>query len=214
MTHDLPYTTAYGKIGQLFDRISKAKIPDAFTVKYLNQSIGLKSTNDRSLIPLLKKLGFVDAAGKPTKDFSRLKNGPTAKIAIAEGINRAYAPLYEANESAHTLPPEELKGLIAQVSGAEESLIRFIVGTLNNLVKLADFSESKEVTKHESEEKEETDAHRADQHNAGTQSNGGGKDGRSEFKPDFRFNIEIHLPSNGTEETYLAIFNALRKSLG
>jgi len=37
---------------------------------------------------------------------------------------------------------------------------------------------------------------------------------QARFNPDFRFNIEIHLPSNGTEETYLAIFNALRKSLG
>jgi len=34
------------------------------------------------------------------------------------------------------------------------------------------------------------------------------------FNPEFKVNIEIHLPSNGTEETYLAIFNALRTALG
>jgi hypothetical protein len=33
------------------------------------------------------------------------------------------------------------------------------------------------------------------------------------FNPEFRFNIEINLPSNGTEETYLNIFSALRKAL-
>jgi Family of unknown function (DUF5343) len=70
MTHDLPYTPAYGKIGQLFEKIAKAKIPDAFTVKYLNQSLGLKSTNDRNLIPLLKKLGFLDGSGKPTRSVT------------------------------------------------------------------------------------------------------------------------------------------------
>ena len=207
MAHDLPYTPAYGKIGQLFEKIGKAKIPDAFTVKYLALSLGLKSTNDRNLIPLLKKLNFIDPSGKPTNQFAKLKGDKTTVgRAIAQAIKHAYAPLYEANENAHVLPSDELKGLIAQVSGAEDSVIVVIVGTFKNLVKVADFTES---TQSESEEEESTEG------------KGKGEDeellanrNRSEFKPDFKFNIEIHLPSNGTEDTYLAIFNALRKSLG
>ena len=134
MAYDLPYTPGYGKIGNLFDRIAKAKTPDSFTVKFLSQSLGLTSTNDRKLIPLLKKLGFVDPSGKPTSDYGKLKNPGMAAKAIAEGIKRAYAPLYEANEATDELPPEELKGLVAQVSGAKDSLVKFIVGTLNSLV--------------------------------------------------------------------------------
>src|SRR5690348_325173 len=133
MTFDLPYVPAYGRIGQLFDRIAKAKIPDVLTVKFLTQSLGMGSTNDRKLIPLLKKLGFLEASGAPTPEYSRLKNNTSARAAIAEGIKRAYAPLYEANEDAHELPQEELKGLIAQVSGAEDQLIKVILGTLNTL---------------------------------------------------------------------------------
>jgi hypothetical protein len=210
MTHDLPYTPAYGKIGSLFDRIAKAKVPDALTVKVLGQSFGLKSTNDRSLIPLLRKLGFIDGSGKPTPDYGKLKNQTTAGAAIAEGIKRAYSPLYDADEGAHALPPDELKGMIAQVSGAEDFLIAFIVGTFKNLVKLADFSKPKVVDEKETEklkDGEEQDSEQKDKER---------KDGkqRPAFNPDFKFNIEINLPSNGTEETYLAIFNALRKSLG
>jgi hypothetical protein len=33
------------------------------------------------------------------------------------------------------------------------------------------------------------------------------------IRPEFHYNIQIHLPSNATEETYLNIFNALRKAL-
>jgi hypothetical protein len=210
VTHDLPYTTAYGKIATLLDKIAKAKIPDAFTVKYLNQSLGLKSTNDRNLIPLLKKLGFIDGAGKPTPEYSKLKgNRSTVGGAIAASLMKAYSPLYDANEKAQDLPPDELKGLIAQVSGAEESLIGFILGTFKNLVKLADFSASTSPDEGEEIEQEE---------NGGKSKTKEQKDDterhQNAFKPDFRFNIEIHLPSNGTEETYLAIFNALRKSLG
>ena len=32
------------------------------------------------------------------------------------------------------------------------------------------------------------------------------------LRPEFHYNIHVHLPSNGTEETYLNIFNAIRKS--
>lgn len=217
MTHDLPYTPAYGKIATLFDKIAKAKVPDAFTVKYLSQSLGLKSTNDRNLIPLLKKLGFLDGSGKPTNEYTNLKGNKAAVgRAIAKSIKHAYSALYEANEAAHELPSDEMKGLIAQVSGAEDSLIGFIVGTFKNLVKLADFTEP-ENGKHTDEEKanskEKKSKAKGEEEN-GDEEPGDERRKTGEFRPDFKFNIEIHLPSNGTEETYLAIFNALRKSLG
>jgi hypothetical protein len=209
MTHDLPYTPAYGKIATLFDKIAKAKVPDAFTVKYLSQSLGLKSTNDRNLIPFLKKLGFLDGSGKPTGEYANLKgNKTTAGRAIAKSIKHAYSALYEANEAAHELPSDEMKGLIAQVSGAEDSLIAFIVGTFKNIVKLADFTEP-DTTKDE----EKPDAKKAPKKD-GDEEQDEDRRKAGDFRPDFKFNIEIHLPSSGTEETYLAIFNALRKSLG
>jgi hypothetical protein len=31
------------------------------------------------------------------------------------------------------------------------------------------------------------------------------------LRPEFHYNIQVHLPSNGTEETYMNIFNAIRK---
>jgi hypothetical protein len=31
------------------------------------------------------------------------------------------------------------------------------------------------------------------------------------LRPDFHYNLKIHLPANGSEEVYLNIFNALRK---
>jgi Family of unknown function (DUF5343) len=153
--------------------------------------------------------GIFSGGHKPSQ-YTKLKgNKATVGKAIALSVKHAYSPLYEANETAHELPPEEMKGLIAQVSGAEDSLISFIIGTFKNLVKLADFTEA--GIPNEEEEKQNTSDGSGKENGDEEQ----GKQGRpNEFKPDFRFNIEIHLPSNGTEETYLAIFNALRKSLG
>ncbi|MCU1326039.1 MAG: hypothetical protein JWN34_1409, partial [Bryobacterales bacterium] len=181
--------------------------------KYLANSFGLKSKNDRSLIPLLRKLGFLDVSGKPTPEYSKLKNPATAGVAIAQGVRQAYAPLYDANENAHELGPNELRGLVSQVSGAEESTARFISGTLNGLIKLADFPNGLHMEKEE-ENGNENPEEGIEQTEANKAVTTRPTQKRSEFSPDFKFNIEIHLPSNGTEETYLAIFNALRKSLG
>jgi hypothetical protein len=212
LAKDLPYLPTYKNVGALFERIEKARVPDAFTVRFLADTIGLKGTGDRKLIPLLKKLGFLDNAGKPTPEYNLLKNKNTAKAALANGIRRAYAPLYEANEDAHSLPNDQLKGVIAQVSGAEDKMTGLITWTFNALVKAADFTPvaqpepTDEVANGASQNgREPAPAEKPPQSN---------QPPLSKFSPDFRFNIEVHLPSNGTEETYLAIFNALRRALG
>jgi hypothetical protein len=42
MAKDLPYLPSYKNVGTLFERISKAKVPDALTVRVLGDTIGLK----------------------------------------------------------------------------------------------------------------------------------------------------------------------------
>ena len=207
MAKDLPYLASYKNVGLLFEKIAKAKVPEVFTVRYLSDILGLKSTTDRQLIPLLKKMGFLDSSGKPAPQFSQLKNAATAKYAIADGIRLAYKPLYESDENVQDLPADQLKGTIAQVSGAEEGMVKAITGTFNALARIADFAGEK---REESEVPEEEEAGDEDKELHGTRKKGS----LGAFSPSFRFNIEVHLPSNGTEETYLAIFTALRKALG
>ncbi|MBE7544372.1 MAG: DUF5343 domain-containing protein [Bryobacteraceae bacterium] len=209
MAIELPYLPTVKNVPVVIDKIAKAKVPDAFTTSYLSGTLGLKSTNDRALIPLLKKLGFLDSSGKPTAEYSLLKNKDKAKKALAAAIRRGYAALYAANESAHELPPDQLKGLVAQVSGTEEAMTKIIAMTFSSLVKLADFSEADEVAEPEITEQQNGTATvppPASLPMTPPAPHAG-------YHPEFRFNIEVHLPSNGTEETYLNIFNALRKAL-
>jgi hypothetical protein len=208
MAKDLPYLASYKNVALLFDKIAKAKVPDVFTVRYLSDTLGLKSTSDRQLIPLLKKMGFLDGSGKPTPKFSSLKNAGAAKFAIANGIREAYKPLYESDENVQNLPSDQLKGTIAQVSGAEEGMVKAITGTFNALAKIADFTGGTQEAVDESEDEDDEGA--ADEEVTTKQK----RQLATSFAPSFRFNVEIHLPSNGTEDTYLAIFNALRKTLG
>jgi len=209
MAVSLPYLASYKNVGKLFEKIAAAKVPAKFTHNFLQTTIGLKSASDRSLIPLLRHLGFTDSVGTPTPNYSLLKNSHKQKAAIAAGIRHAYAPLFAADENAHKLSMDKLKSLISQVAGADADMAYRIANTFAALTKLADFeagtgeqhSTAKEKSREEDEEEEEEEE--------------GEEDAKRRVKglrTEFHYNIQVQLPSNGTEETYLNIFNAISKT--
>lgn len=206
MAQTLPYLSSNKNVGELFKRIHAAQKPETFTQAYLRDTLGLKGSNDRPLIPFLRNMGFIDGGGRPTPAYDLLKNQNEAKAAIADGIRRAYAPLFSANENANALPSDQLKGLVSQVAGTDEDKTARIAATFGTTVKLGDFSKKhvsvprEVVEEEESTRDEEDDAHKRHQQ------------GRGGLRPDFHYNIQIHLPPNGTEETYVNIFNAIRRT--
>ena len=201
MPSSLPYLPSYKNLEELFAKIKSAKVPDNFTHRFLQNTIGLKGTNDRPFIPLLRTLGFIDQSGVPTAAYRDLKSNDHAKSALADALRRTYVPLFEADEKAHVLTGEKLKNLIGQVSGTDADMTSRIAATFSALVKLADFSRvqpRKEQGQEEDQEREDTSERE--------------RNGNKSLRPEFHCNIQVHLPSNATEEVYLSIFNALRKS--
>lgn len=197
MAQTLPYLSSYKNVGKLFEKILTAQRPDTFTHAYLRDTIGLKGTNDRQLISLLRTLGFLDSGNRPMAAYDLLKNRSKAKGAIADGIKTAYSPLFKSNEKANELDGEELRGLISQVTGADTDMAKRIAATFGALVKLGDFSAVTKPAEVEEEEKPPEEKAEA---------------GKGGLRPEFHYNIQIHLPGSGTEETYLNIFNALRRT--
>jgi hypothetical protein len=201
MASSLPYVPSNKNLDTLFAKIASAKLPSKFNHSFLTQTIGLKGSNDRAYIPLLRTLGFLDASGTPTDAYRQLKNTATAKAAIAAGMRSAYAAVFAADEAAHSLSPEKLKGLVAQVAGTDEGMTARIVSTFNSLARLADFSVPPPAAADgDGRDEEEAEVHDRD-----------GKPRSKGLRPEFHYNLQIHLPGNGTEEVYLSIFNALRK---
>lgn len=209
MPTSLPYLPSNKNVGELFKKIASAAIPPKFTQEFLQTTIGLKGTNDRPLIPLLRNLGFLDQSNTPTSAYSLLKSKDKSAPAIAAGIKSAYAPLFAADETANELSGEKLKSLVAQVAGTDDDMTARIASTFSALVKQGDFKEKpppKDPDNKNDKSDESTDA--ADQGETDTSGNGRLKGLRTEFQ----YVIQVQLPSNGSEETYLNIFNAIRKT--
>jgi Family of unknown function (DUF5343) len=213
MAQTIPYLSSNKNVSKLFEKILSAQKPSTFTHQYLQNIIGLKGTNDRPLIPFLRTLGFLDSANAPTSAYDLLKNQTTARKAIGAGVKKAYEGLFKANEKANELGPAELKGLLSQVSGADEKMVERSAGTFAALAKLADFSGQPDIAIQEEEETEdEEDTEESLNEVEKLKKQRGSNATYSGLRPEFHYNIQIHLPGNGTEETYLNIFNALRRT--
>ncbi len=139
MPISLSYLLALKNIPTLFDKIASAKVPDKFTHQFLQTTIGLKSTSDRLLIPLLRNLGFIDQSGTPTPAYNLLKSNEKRPAAIAVGVRKAYQPLFDSDTKAHTLSGDKLKSLVAQIAGTDADLTARIANTFQALVRLGDF---------------------------------------------------------------------------
>ena len=137
-----PYVNAYGNIKNLFEKIRESSVPTKFTHDFLSTSLGLKSSSYRAMIPLLKKLRFLDQDNIPTETYKDYRGDISlSKKIMAEKIKEAYPDLYKANEFAHELKKEEVMSKLKQITGAGDSdkVILAATGSFVELCKLADF---------------------------------------------------------------------------
>ena len=198
-----PYVYAYGAIPKLFEEIRKASVPPKFTQDYMETVLGLKSSSHRALIPLLKKLGFIDAANVPTDSYRAYRELGESERVMAQQIRNAYADVYRANEYAHNLTKDQLASKLRTITGAAEddANITAVVGTFLELRKLADFeavtrASSTEVPR--SREEVATSISKPSVRSAGF---------------GLSYTINLNLPATTEIEVFNAIFRSLKENM-
>lgn len=199
-----PYVNAYGSIGTLFSEIQKASVPPKVTQDFLETVLGLKSSSHRALIPLLKRLGFIDAANVPTDAYRSYRDEVISKMIMAERLRGAYADIYRVNEYAHNLTKDELTAKLRALTGAagDDPNIMAVVGSFMELRKLADFDSSPTArSKAAADEKDEPPA-------AAQRSSRGGAHALG-----LSYTINLNLPATTEIEVFNAIFRSLKEHL-
>jgi hypothetical protein len=91
------------------------------------------------------------------------------------------------------------------VAGTDDDMTGRIASTFSTLAKLGDFK-TKPAAKADKDKKDKKEEEEFDAHEAA------GKGKVRGLRTEFQYVIQVQLPSNGTEETYLNIFNAIRKT--
>ena len=130
------YTTVTGKTKPLLEKIRTVGVPPKVTEAWL-KTLGFKSTNDRTLIGVLKFIGLIDQAGIPTARWSAYR--ANHRTVLGEAIRSGYADLYAVYPDAHTRSNTELQHVFSTSSSAGQQVVGKTVKTFKALVEEAEF---------------------------------------------------------------------------
>ncbi len=108
MTSASIYTTVTGKLPTVFEKIATMGIPKTPVDSKWLASIGLTNHNDKTLLNVLKGLGFIGDDGLPTARWANFRDASKRTSVMEEAIKEAYSDLYEAYPEAHKQSDDDL----------------------------------------------------------------------------------------------------------
>ncbi|NEW90275.1 hypothetical protein DU475_23850, partial [Rhodopseudomonas sp. WA056] len=200
---DFAYTTVPGKIKALLEKIRIVGIPSKVTVQWL-KSVGFTSSNDKTLIGVLKQAGLIDTSGGPTATWTAYR-GAKHKQVLGNAIRKGYADLYAVYSDAHLRSTTELDHVFSTSSSAGKQVIGKTVATFKALTDEAEFAIEGEPTELvlETPHLHEAPAQHPNARTA-TASNGG---------PSLHIDVQIHISPEATSDQIDQIFASMAKHL-
>ncbi len=166
-----------------------------------------------TLIPLLKKLGFLSPDGSPTDAYNKFREDNQSGSVLAGAMKLAYEELFKRNEYAHKLPKEKLIGQIVEITGQpkDSSMVRQIVGTFETIKKYADF----EIAQYASNQP--LALPRKQEPPSGGRDEGGSQDStpnpHAGLGLNLGYTINLNLPPTSDIAVFDAIFSSLKENL-
>lgn len=200
---DIIYTTVAGKIKPLLDKIKTVGVPPKVTNAWL-KTIGFTSSNDGSLIGVLKVAQLIDSSQVPTPLWQKFR-GSEGPVALAEGIRTGYAELYGVYPDAHNRPNNDLENVFSQSSKAGKQAISKAVATFKNLAKEADFAKGSSTASPAEKHFEATTLH-APMEGKPPQRAGGAA-------PNLHIDVQVHISADASVEQIDQIFASMAKHL-
>jgi len=198
---EYPYMISNNKISLIITSLQSAAKPVKFTLDFL-KNMGYASTNDRGIVPLFKKLGFLTDDSAPTVYYDQLRDQTTYKKILAARIRELYSELFTINVEIYKDSESNIKGAISRVTGGDEESVKRVYNTLKSLCSIADFSQ----TPPSDIPKEPLRPVQPEKNVIMSQSS-------SKVPAEFHYNIQIHLPATTDISVYNAIFKCLKDNL-
>lgn len=133
-----PYTPVTGKLKTLLQKVRSSGIPPKLSTAHL-KSLGFTSSNDPTMIGVLRFIGFIDGSSIPTPLWSEYR-GQKHRAVLGKAIKQGYADLFAVYPEANAASVADLIHVFSTSSTAGEQAIRQTVQTFKTLVEEADFT--------------------------------------------------------------------------
>ncbi|WP_143317371.1 DUF5343 domain-containing protein [Cellulosimicrobium sp. KWT-B] len=196
------YLTSTKNIPAIFSAIQKASVPEAFTYEFLKQ-LGFASSAARPVIPVMKAIGLLDQAGRPTQLYRDYKDPSVSKATMATALRNGYGDIFAIDTEAHNRSTSELSGLFSRVTDKGESVNSKMALTFKSLAELADFDSTPSAIARPPEPTVDTE------NPAPPASAPASKIGTVSLRHD----VHVHLPLSTDIAVYDAIFRSLKANL-
>ncbi|MGA7831885.1 MAG: DUF5343 domain-containing protein [Terracidiphilus sp.] len=132
------YTTVPGKIKILLAKIRQVGVPSKATAQWL-KSVGFSSSNDYSLIGVLKFVGLIDSNSVPSALWSSYR-GANYKSVLGDAVRRGYSDLFSVYSDADRRSQTDLDHVFSTSSNGGKQVIAKTISTFKALVEEAEFS--------------------------------------------------------------------------
>lgn len=212
MADDYPYMISNNKIDPIIEAIHSAAKPPKFSHEFLKK-LGFNSSNDRAVIPLFKRLGFLTDSGVPTSHYDDLKDKTKRASALGQRIRDLYSDIYSINTAIHNGTEDEIKGAISRVTGKDATSVGRYYSTFKALTALADFETTPAAVKEKKRIKEGDEKKSSSEAQGQEQTGSNLGDNGKTVASGFHYNIQIHLPATTDISVYNAIFKSLKDNL-
>lgn len=198
-----PYTYSVEKLPTLLHHIREAGPPPALSQSYLAKA-GFASSNDRSLIPVLKFVGLLDSKSVPTPEYSSYRDETTGDSLLASLIRAAYAGLFDMYGNAQDRDDAALKNFFRKDAEVSDKVAARMMSTFRALCKAASFDGG------------ESQVTLAPKENIGSEvaHDGGGRSPRRSSKVDVCVNVQVMIPESADASMIDNIFKSMATHLG
>lgn len=200
---DVVYTTVPGKIPTLLSKIKQVGVPPKVTNAWL-KTVGFTSSNDGSLIGVLRVAGLIDSSQVPTDRWKQFR-GLQGKEVLGEGIRQGYTELYAVYPDAHSRSNTDLEHVFSSSSKAGKQAIQKAVSTFKNLAAEAEFKNG--AIEGETHFEAET------LHLPVTDVKTAAKAGAKSNAPSLHIDVQVHVSSEASAEQIDQIFASMAKHL-
>jgi hypothetical protein len=199
------YSTVPGKLAGLLDKIREVGVPEMASQLWL-KSVGFGSSNDRSLLPVLKFVGFVDSSGKPTDSWKQYRGG-NHRIVLGSALQKGYDSLFKTYPNAPQRPYTDLESFFRTHSTAGAQAVAKGVSTFKALAAKADFTlvDIGEASNIEPELKTESHPAPSKKLPAGV--------GPQTLSPHIHVDVQVHISPESSPEQIDQIFASMGKHL-
>ncbi len=198
------YTSASGKIPDLLKKIKQTGIPSKVSSDWL-KTVGYKSSNDRSLIGVLKFVDFVDSSGTPTEVWKNFR-GADGKDILGNALKSSYSELFSMYPDACERKDTELEDFFRTKTTGGAEVVRQIVSTFKSFCGEANLGNTNQIPPVHEDEHEEEEEEVVEQKTAKTKT-------KTSASPSLHIDIQVHISPESSPEQIEKIFESMGKHI-